>query len=686
MTMLSHQRAASPPLDVDEDGGLASLLGTAHGQVTRTAILTDPAILQAVKEVLQASFEVEARRHYLNPFASPELRNAEVVQVLRQAIGQHRSRGGVLARVPNDDATLILLFACTLGWGPAQRYLDDVRVNEVKINGRVIQVQESGKPWIVVEEQFSTVDEVRDRTMLLASILGVRLDAEHPQETLPVADGTRMHVTIAPRIPRSHGALVCIRRGRRDAWDLNDVRTRGGLDDVLYDLLLLFARARCSFLIAGRTGSGKTALLEALANSWPNRPHIVTIEDQALEINIAGTDQWTREQVNTQRDPSDFGRVAKEALRQTPGLLLPGETRGNEAGAILAMVLSDHPVITTLHARTCAEAVERFASFAAMPGAYMYDSRRIDALRDTAAGFDVVIKMDVWEELGLRLITEVALLGGAIVEDGILRPVLVPLARVDVQDDGRITWQSEARVSAGGMLEWAGGTDQTPVALRDKLVRARALAQIRQTATTLDAVADAIGRANTHLLAGEAERALAVLSSAWSQRRDGRLLGAAQQAISQSPGRFALLVQDAAHQRAVLQQLVSARQWGAAREAFDTLMTDLARAALATPAGGWDVFEAAIRAGLARDADAEEARIEAEAALALGHPRQAVSLLARFALSELPHAVALPLVRVRERAMEQLVALGQGNADALTAVRAERQVLEAAARTAPKDT
>jgi pilus assembly protein CpaF len=480
----SERHTSLPPLDVDEDGGLSALLGTTTDGVAREAALTDSVVLQAVQDVLRTAFAVEERRHLLNPFASADERNAEVVRVLRDAIGGHRAHGGPLARVPSDDETLIALFARTLGWGPAQRYLDDGNVNEVKINGRVIQVQESGKPWVVVEEQFDTPDEVRDRTMLLASILGVRLDAEHPQETLPVTDGTRMHVTIAPRIPASHGALVCIRRGRREAWELSDIRARGGLDDVLYDLLLLLAQARCSFLIAGRTGSGKTALLEALANSWPNRPHIITIEDQALEITIANTSQWTREQVNTQRDPSDFGRVAKEALRQTPGLLLPGETRGNEAGAILAMVLSDHPVITTLHARTCGEAVERFASFAAMPGAYMYDGRRLDALRDTAAGFDVVIKMDVWEELGLRLITEIALLNGVAVEDGVLRPVLVSLAHVDVRSDGQIAWHSEAQVGTTGMLEWAGGVDHTPPALRDKLARARALAQIRQTATS----------------------------------------------------------------------------------------------------------------------------------------------------------------------------------------------------------
>jgi pilus assembly protein CpaF len=112
--------------------------------------------------------------------------------------------------------------------------------------------------------------------------------------------------------------------------------------------------------------------------------------------------------------------------------------------------------------------------------------------------------------------------------------------------------------------------------------------------------------------------------------------------------------------------------------AFDALMADLGLAALATPAGGWETVETAIRAGLAREEDAEAARVDAEAALRLGQPRQAITVLARFSVTELPPPVALPLVQVREQAMEQLALLGQGSPDALATVRAQRQALEAA--------
>jgi pilus assembly protein CpaF len=157
------QNTARPlaSLHVDEDGGLAALMGTQNVTLARESALSESAILQAARDVLQTAFAEEGRTQYLDPFAPAPERNAEVVAVLRAAIAEHRQRGGVLSRVPADDETLLALFAATLGWGPAQRYLDDVRMNEVKIVGRRIRVQEAGKPFVTAPEAFTSTDEVQ---------------------------------------------------------------------------------------------------------------------------------------------------------------------------------------------------------------------------------------------------------------------------------------------------------------------------------------------------------------------------------------------------------------------------------------------------------------------------------------------------------------------------------------------
>jgi hypothetical protein len=189
-------------------------------------------------------------------------------------------------------------------------------------------------------------------------------------------------------------------------------------------------------------------------------------------------------------------------------------------------------------------------------------------------------------------------------------------------------------------------------------------------------VTEAIGRAERLLLAGEAERALATLKSAWLQRRDMRLISVAQRALAQAPSTFAHLATTAAAQFATLEQQIAARHWSAARSTYEHTLSDLGIAASAVPIGGWEQIDARIKAGLAQEAEAETAHVEAATALAQGHPNAAVELLKRFLVTELPRHVALPLILVREQAMVALLTRGEGSPEALASVRAQRMALE----------
>ncbi len=665
----------------EEQGGLSAVVGAGAQTLARAQAVGDTAVLRAARDVLSAAFR--ERPEFLDPFAPAAERNAAVLQVLRTAIQEARQHGGPLARVPNDHETLLQIFAQTLGWGPAQRYLDDARVTEIKINNGSIMVQEAGHGFITVPERFNTQAEVKSRAILLASILGVRLDSDQPQETLPLAHGTRMHITIYPRVTELDGALVCIRRGRREAWDLDDILSRKSINSEVADLLHLLVEARCAILIAGSTGSGKTGLLEALANSIPGEPHIITIEDHALEVGIRRVSNWTRELVDTKHDLDAFGEVAKQALRQTPDMVIPGETRAKEAGAILSVIMSNHPVMTTIHAQTPQDAAERFATCAAMPNAYMYELQYEHALHDTCAGFDVVITVDFWEGFGRRLVTEIALLDGTLRDDNRLRPNVITLAEIDVGPDGDIMWQLKAR-AVGGSLAWLAGGDQTPERLRKKLRRARAQMAVRSTiGTTLDNAQDAIVRAERLLVSGEAERAMHTLRNAWLQRRDERLMLAAQKALAQAPARFESLNREAELQRARLEQLAEQRSWIEARQAYEQIATDVACAAAAMPTGGWARLLQRVKTGLEREQQARIARTDAEAAMTMGQARNALELLQPFNAVEieLSRPTVLALLRVREQAMGMMVERGEGAPAALSTLKSQRVALEQALMT-----
>lgn len=121
---------------------------------------------------------------------------------------------------------------------------------------------------------------------------------------------------------------------------------------------------------------------------------------------------------------------------------------------------------------------------------------------------------------------------------------------------------------------------------------------------------------------------------------------------------------------------MQAREWAQARTSYEQLLEELGIAAAAMPSGGWEPIDERIKQGLAQEQDAEAATIEARTALAQGHPNAAVEMLRRFVVADLPAQVALPLLKVREAAMERLLADGEGSAAALETVRQQRIALE----------
>ncbi len=57
-------------LHVEEDGGLAALLGTQHVTLARESVLHEPAILQTVRDVLQTAFADAGRTPVPRPLCA----------------------------------------------------------------------------------------------------------------------------------------------------------------------------------------------------------------------------------------------------------------------------------------------------------------------------------------------------------------------------------------------------------------------------------------------------------------------------------------------------------------------------------------------------------------------------------------------------------------------------------------
>ncbi|MDO8567960.1 MAG: type IV pilus twitching motility protein PilT [Dehalococcoidales bacterium] len=130
-----------------------------------------------------------------------------------------------------------------------------------------------------------------------------------------------------------------------------------GLPEVCKDLVI---KRRGLVVVTGPTGSGKSTTLAAMIdylNSTENR-RVVTIEDPVEYV--YGSKKCTITQRELGSDTLSFAEALRHVLRQDPNVILVGEMRDPEtAAAALSVAETGHLVLTTGHAPSASQAIER---------------------------------------------------------------------------------------------------------------------------------------------------------------------------------------------------------------------------------------------------------------------------------------------------------------------------------------
>lgn len=130
-----------------------------------------------------------------------------------------------------------------------------------------------------------------------------------------------------------------------------------GLPQICKDLV---TKPRGLIIVTGPTGSGKTTTLAAMIQHLNNTEYryVVTIEDPVEYIypNIKSAVS----QRELAADTLSFASALKYVLRQDPDVILVGEMRDLEtADAVLTVAETGHLILSTGHAPSAAQSVER---------------------------------------------------------------------------------------------------------------------------------------------------------------------------------------------------------------------------------------------------------------------------------------------------------------------------------------
>jgi len=239
----------------------------------------------------------------------------------------------------------------------------DPDISEIMLNSPTdIFIEKQG---IMERVQRVTIptDQLRVAVQNIARSLGDDISEEKPILDSRLPDGSRIAAVLPPC--SVHGITLTIRKFNSRSFTIEDLIRIGTITEPMAALLQKAIVDRKNILISGGTGTGKTTLLNILADFIPDEDRLLVIEDTA-EIHIrkpnlvrfeARREQGPKIPAVTIRD------LLKASLRHRPERTILGEIRGEEAFDLLQALNTGHSgSLSTIHANSASQALSRLAN------------------------------------------------------------------------------------------------------------------------------------------------------------------------------------------------------------------------------------------------------------------------------------------------------------------------------------
>tara|TARA_B100000925_G_scaffold142604_1_gene106798 strand:- start:4513 stop:5574 length:1062 start_codon:yes stop_codon:yes gene_type:complete len=164
--------------------------------------------------------------------------------------------------------------------------------------------------------------------------------------------GNLVRVTL---LKNNHFPLIIFRLMNKNSFPLKDFCIGNSIMSCLKNSI----QKRKSILIAGKTGSGKTSLLQTLIRNEIDSTQQVCIIEDLKEIDIESRNII---HLSTSEYNRSINDLISWALRLSPDRVIIGEIRSSEACGFLNILNTGHSgSIATIHANSAKDAIDRLA-------------------------------------------------------------------------------------------------------------------------------------------------------------------------------------------------------------------------------------------------------------------------------------------------------------------------------------
>jgi pilus assembly protein CpaF len=371
------------------------------------------------------------RRRRIDPSRdAPTVVERLVDEVLADYEGRYEATN--LPRLSDKQAVKKAVLDRVSGLGPLQRFFEDPDVEEIWING-------PGKVFIARDgrHQLTSIqvshEATRDLVERMLRSSGRRLDLSSPFVDATLLDGSRLHVVI-PDITRRHWA-VNIRKFVLRAHTLDELVRLETLNRDAATFLAAAVEAGLNVVVCGGTQTGKTTMLNCLASCIPPRERVITCEEVfELQVPLPDVVALQTRQANLEgRGEIDLRRLIVEALRMRPDRLIVGEVRQKEAFDLLIALNSGLPGMTSIHANSAGEALNKLMTLPLLAGENVSHAFVVPTV---AGAIDLIVHLD--KRTGRRKVSQVIGVSGRTEGNSIERAVLFE------DEGGGLRWTGHA--------------------------------------------------------------------------------------------------------------------------------------------------------------------------------------------------------------------------------------------------
>ena len=306
---------------------------------------------------------------------------------------------------PNADKKTIdmlinYILQQNIGLGNIDLLLKDINLEEIVVNNArdPIWVYHRRHGWLKTNVFMPNEARIRHYSTIIGRDVGKEITLLNPLMDAHLKTGDRVNATLSPI--SSKGNTLTIRKFAAKPWTISDFIREKTISYEGAAFLWTAVQNELSIIVSGGTASGKTSMLNAIANFFPSNQRIISIED-TRELMLPKLLHWVPMETRLS-NPEGKGGIEMldlivNSLRMRPDRILVGEIRRKkEAEVLFEAMHTGHSVYGTLHANNARETINRLTS------------PPIDLPKQILSGLSLIVVQHINRRIGRRRTLQIA--------------------------------------------------------------------------------------------------------------------------------------------------------------------------------------------------------------------------------------------------------------------------------------